>query len=409
MALSFFGVIDNFPMPELLKHWDANWYSSIAFGGYNYIPGDYSNVVFFPLFPYLWRYSFIGPLGISLLNGLFTLTGLFFIQKTIKFSFVELLLFLSIPSLFFCYVPFSEGLFFLCGSLIVYGLKNNFRIALLGVCLACLTRSSSFVFIPAFIILFVLNFRGSSVREELKKLALLMSVALAATFMAQLLIFFETGEFFAMFKVQEIWNRTLSVPQLPFTTWGGAKLLWLDGLALLVGVMTTLLLIVFLFRKFMQTSKTVPSHYLFSVAYLCLVSIVAILFSGLDDTGVTTLMSLNRYVFATPFFTVLLAHNYRHQGLTKKSVRLFFVSAIIALFLLGICGEIPYLYVYFSYYFSLITSSLLYFLLMLSYASLYLLFQHKMLRSFIFSGLYLINLLLQIILFTNYLSGNWVG
>jgi len=94
-----------------IASYDAGWYKDIAVNGYSIKESNQSNVAFFPLFPMLWRLSNTSNIGISLINLSIFLFSIFLIWRSYQLKVIELLLCLSIPSLFFCWVPFSEALF----------------------------------------------------------------------------------------------------------------------------------------------------------------------------------------------------------------------------------------------------------------------------------------------------------
>ncbi|HSG15968.1 MAG TPA: mannosyltransferase family protein, partial [Anaerolineae bacterium] len=50
----------NRPWIDMWARWDSGWYLNIVTRGYDYVPGQQSNVVFFPLYPYLIRLFSIG-------------------------------------------------------------------------------------------------------------------------------------------------------------------------------------------------------------------------------------------------------------------------------------------------------------------------------------------------------------
>jgi len=102
--------------------WDGYHYTNIKNDGYSYNPARQSNVAFFPGFPYLWKYSGLNAFGISLINLLLFLTGLFFLVREFAIRQRDALLFLSLPSLFFMFVPYSEALFFAASSILLIGL-----------------------------------------------------------------------------------------------------------------------------------------------------------------------------------------------------------------------------------------------------------------------------------------------
>ncbi|RZK47761.1 MAG: hypothetical protein EOO59_17460, partial [Hymenobacter sp.] len=156
-AFYCFGVISYLPAEHTLRNWDVLWYEQIKNEGYVDIPGHISNVAFFPLFPYLWRWSGLGLLGISLANaGLFLAVAAWLARQLQLPARLQLLL-LSTPVLLFMIVPYSEALFFAWTALLVVGLRQR-RLSwwLLGLLGCSLTRAASTLFVPVLLLLVVL-------------------------------------------------------------------------------------------------------------------------------------------------------------------------------------------------------------------------------------------------------------
>lgn len=125
-----------------------------------------------------------------------------------------------------------------------------------------------------------------------------------------------TGVWFAYFKTQSHFlNRTLQWPELPFTTWDGLRLLWLDGFALFTGLLAAAILCALLLRRHRKT-KDPDQATIFSLCYLALALLSVIFFNGKDVRGGTSLMGANRYLLATPYFTVLLFSLHTRLNLT---------------------------------------------------------------------------------------------
>ena len=81
--LYYFNIIKLIPSNETLQNWDADWFHSIKSSGYLLINGERSNVAFFPLFSYLWRFSYLNATGISILNiGILILSLAILFHKT---------------------------------------------------------------------------------------------------------------------------------------------------------------------------------------------------------------------------------------------------------------------------------------------------------------------------------------
>jgi hypothetical protein len=406
IIFSFLGFVQGYPTNGGLHQWDVGWYESIKDSGYSFQPGEQSNVAFFPLFPLLWRLFPLSHLGISLINLLLFAGGVFLLYRTYHLDAQKTLLIFSIPSVFFCYVPYSEALFFLAGSLILYGLRKNNWIAVLGVVMACLARSASLLFIPILLFAKLYQFRPGRDHKRLwRETLMLILSALISTLLAQYIQYLDTGVFFTLFQAQESWDRFLKYPTLYFTTIGESRLIWLDGLGLLVGVTSAVAALILIAKKFGNIQKRIAADYLFSIGYLALVALVTVLYSGLGAHGGTTLHSLNRFVFATPFFMVFLIVLLKRNWLNTRHIILFGVISTLTWFLFGGFGHLPDLDHFALPYFK----TKIYFLIASLYAFLFLMLSNKQYSNHIWSGLYLLNVILQIYLFHAFMHGTWIG
>ena len=400
--LTFFGFIKFYPDNIGLINFDVGWYKNIVENGYTYIEGEQSNIAFYPLFPYLWKLLSVNAIFMGIINFLIYLLGLIVLQRTYNFSIASFLLFLSIPSNIFYYMPYSEALFFLSGALMLYGFKNSKQITILGIFLACLCRSVSLIFLPIFLVMLIYNnlyIKNKNYSTYLKY----MLTTVVATLLVQLIQYFDTSLFFGLFKTHSAWGRSLSLPRFPFTTWDNARLLWLDGLALFVGSIALYLCFIFLIRKVKRKKSHLSLGILFTVGYLTLITVSNVIYAPIDELGGTSLISLNRYVFATPFFIALLSYFFRSNLLSFKNTIAIIVIILTAFYLFF--GDINNLD-------SILlnrTASIIYYIAMGIYAFVFFISTKNKIRKRIVSGIYIFNLLLQHVLLNYYFNNIWVG
>ena len=132
--------------------WDANWYMSIAAGGYEWVPGDQSNVAFFPLYPLAVRLFGMALGGHYLLAGLLLSSaclagGLFFLHRLVREDFGEeiarrsVLLLAIFPTSVFFTSLYTESLFLMTSLAAFYyaRMERWGRVGIWGL-LASLTR-----------------------------------------------------------------------------------------------------------------------------------------------------------------------------------------------------------------------------------------------------------------------------
>lgn len=391
-----------FPEEEKLMRWDAGWYASIVKNGYQYQPDGQCNLAFFPLFPFVWKWSGLSNSGISLLNFLFFLIGMTIVATLFSFRRRDVLFFAATPSLMFCLVPYSEALFFLSVSLLLAGLDQRNRwLSSAGIILCGLTRSVSILFFAS--IIFLALVETIRYRDEWKKhvqtclmhlTACVVSVGLVAYIQWQ-----HTGRWFYFLKVQQYWDKMWGWPRLPLTTWGGPSLIWLDGTALFIGCMAMMLCVVILWKATRNDSDNFfHPAFIFSCTYLADVTLTTLLYSSGKEQ--TSIYSLNRYVFATSFFVTFLAGLKEHKK--QLGVILMWGGYALVILLSLILGVLPTII-----HHSWVEAAGIAGFIVLSFYYLVSLNEKLFYRYFLI--FYMIHFVLQVRLFDLFLSGRWVG
>jgi hypothetical protein len=121
-------------------NWDAEHYLDIRNKGFSF-----ENTAFFPLFPLLCRTLDVSPMAMSLINLALFLVGFATLSAAFCFAVRQQLLALSVPTLVFMGLPYSEAVFFGAGVLILLGWQRQSLLLLaLGLLLSSLTRSAAF-------------------------------------------------------------------------------------------------------------------------------------------------------------------------------------------------------------------------------------------------------------------------
>lgn len=316
LALFFFLRNNN---PELLNseyllRWDARHYFDIKEIGYN----DY-RVAFFPLFPLFWKLSNLNNIGISIFNGLLFLLSISFVFYRLKYTIKETLLYTSIPSFCFMFVPYTESFFFLFSSLVLIGLKEKkYSFLYLGLFFAGLSRPTISIFLPSLIAL-LLYIDKKEIRYYI--------ISVITTLIAILIVFsiqyIETREFLSFFNAQKLfWKNELQIPRLPFTTWEGHKILLLDSSALVFSIISGIFVVFFLIKKILYNQNDIDNHLLFSLLYVFGAGMIVLLYRG------GSLYSLNRFVYASIFIipTIYFITNFFYQNyFTLKGVIILFI------------------------------------------------------------------------------------
>jgi len=403
ITLNLTGLANQIPNNSNLLNWDASWYNSINQDGYIFDESVQSNTGFFPLFPMLWRLFQFSPVGVSIFNVFLYAIGATVMTLALQRTWKDLIVLIGLPSLFFFYIPYSEALFYLMGSLLLVGLykerKYLFYISLL---LSCMIRPVFFFFIPALIMLFLLK-RNSGFNW--KKLLLSILLVVIGTVLSFWIVGYSSGDFFAYTKSQiGNWDHSFSLPGFPLTTWRGYRILWLDGLALfLLGVVG-----LFILKNFKSQLNSISSGKsknslteIFAIIGLVM-SLFYVLFFHLEEDGRTSLMSLNRYVLCSPLLHFLILQKVGRMDFSFGKMTLPILAGLMTIVLFGF----PYIEVVGLSMFNSIPFLLGCLVLWLSYY--FILFKHKSQLLFII-GFYTFNVTLQLYLFQSFLKGNWIG
>ena len=163
------GIVPASLSESTLTHWDALHYTANAIADMRGMNRD-----FFPLFPYTWHLLQASATSIALLNWSVFSIGMALLATAFEARRSELLLLLSVPSLMFMYLPYTEAFFFLFAVLLILGLKEkNLLLTTLGILLCGIVRPTAVVFAPALLATFYFC-------EKEKSKALLKALALAA-------------------------------------------------------------------------------------------------------------------------------------------------------------------------------------------------------------------------------------
>lgn len=400
------GVVKTVPDNLNLIRWDTEWYLEMKKYGYIYKEKAMCSVAFFPLFPFAWYVTNFSAIGISIFNLVVFLIGFCLISTHLKLKPIHTLLFLSTPSLFFCFIPYTEALFFLSSTILLIGLdKDRLTFILVGILFASLSRAAGTVFIPAILFTYLLTTSKETYRRDLEKTVICVLLIMSTTLFVAYIQYLFTNKWFVFLDVQKYWNRNFGIPVLPFTSLTGAKTLWLDGLAFFICVTAGLVGLQAIWKKIFKPETHFQRGYIFSLAYLVLVGLLSVCFSGVWDhrprtKGLgTVLMSLNRFVFATPFFIFFIN---KHLA-DKKNIQLRSLSLIVVIFLLvslslGAYRILPDQPTYLSV--------LLYFSNMLLYVIIYFFSQANKTASLF---VYFINVITMLILLDRHLQNGWVG
>ena len=305
--------------------WDSFWYLDIAKNGYSLKgPEKLSNIVFFPLYPFLIRIFSIFTNGNLILTGwilssLFLLLSLLYFFKLVKEfhpeinPYLPIVFLLIFPTSFFLNAVYTESLFlFLSLASFYYALKRRFLLANVFGFFGSLTRvSGAILFIPLFWeYLKSLNFKISRL-FNLK--TLYFSLIPLGTISFFLFHYLKFHDFFLFFKVESWWGRMFKFNKDHFLLFSNPAIV-----NLCLDIFFVMFAFVVLYFVFIRLSASYGLYMLFTL--------IIILSTG-------TLMSVGRYIlvlFPIYIFLASIKNQFILFGWTLTSILL--LSMYITLF-----------------------------------------------------------------------------
>ncbi|RZL12224.1 MAG: hypothetical protein EOO62_11520 [Hymenobacter sp.] len=402
------------PLPTGLIRWDAVWYNTIRDHGYVFDATHINNTAFFPLFPLFWRLTHLGAIGISIVNLLIGAGSLYLLWRGLRLRLEVVVLFAAFPSTLFLYLPYTEALFFFFSSLVVLGVarRREQPLGLLaGLLGGAITRVAAFFYLPALVVLEGVEWLATpgTFSERFRRLFGYGLVTGAGLASVVAYVWYQTGVWFAFNKSQLLWDHHFRLlPHLPFiSTTENDGSLWLDGLAVLVGVVA-IAWVLWVLVGVVRGTQPVPDRLLlFSAAYLA-ANVVQTVFNAPVEQGHSSLMSLSRYVFCTPFFLVVLDRLVPRQPVAWRTMALALGAIVLTAALVGTfttkqfdiewpTSKIPFLW-------GPVAGSA-YALFMLAYGFLWLQTGTRWGRALV----YVSSFALQIFFLYTYAVGHWVG
>jgi len=327
-ALHIAGVFSFYPNAQSLVGWDAAWYKSIAEDGYLYWGGTQCNSGFFILFPFLWRVLHLGVWGVCVLNVVLFAAGFGIMVNLFKPGKMQQWLWLTVPPLYFAFVPYTEAVSFLLVSICLYGIVHNRKPHIMvSLFLLSLTRVSVTFLAPALVVMELVATERQHWRAALKKsLWLYLLPAFAGLALFVWYQYHVTGKWFLYFMLQaEYWGHKFSWPSFPFISSYQSRTILLSGFATVCGVAAACYLL-YVFMGWLRGNRVQAYKPLvLSLGYLTATLLLTLFFNP-KAGGRTIIVGITRYTMCTPFFFILL--QYFTQSVAYKKV--YFLYAFVA-------------------------------------------------------------------------------
>ena len=208
-------------IPSYLQYWarwDSGWYLSIAEKGYHWTaPGEWSSVVFFPLYPQLIRlFSFVTDnqyaLAGVIVSSLCTLATCFYLYYLVKLEIGQrtalrsVLYMLIFPTSIFLASIYSESLFLLTVVASFYHARRGqwYAASIWGM-LASLTRPSGIIMLGILLVEYFEQRRFNILKIKASSLNLLLIPGGLGIYMYYLYYKFDNPYLFAF--AQDAWGR----------------------------------------------------------------------------------------------------------------------------------------------------------------------------------------------------------
>lgn len=354
------GIFSFAPVSNTVLGWDATWYKSIAEDGYLYWGGTQCNSGFFLFFPLLWRWLHLGIWGVCVMNVLLFAAGFTIITQLLKPDKMQRWLWLTLPPIYFAFVPYTEAVSFLLGAICMYGIQHDKKWAvIISLFLLSLTRVSVTFLAPALLVMELMAAERKDWWKALKKslwLYLLPSLAGLALF-----VWYQykvTGIWFLYFKLQaEYWGHKFAWPSLPFVTTNNSRTIVLTAFATICCTVAFMYML-YLFIKWIGANGVQKNKLLIlSMGYLSATLLLTFFFNP-KPAEQTVIVGITRYAMCTPFFLPFLQHFTNNVKYRKVHFLYAFAGANIVLLLLG-----SYIHLRVFLYFNISTVALLLYML----------------------------------------------
>jgi len=392
--------------------WDGAHFFFLKTNMYNVKKAGGEQVfAFFPLFPIIWKISFLPPVGILFLNFLMFSIGLFLLSgfDETKNKLLNFMLGLLLPGVVIFLMPYSEATFFLTISIAFWGLfRNKYWVYFVGMTLAATTRNASTVIVMALVCTEIfLFFEHRSIKKTLKSFVLKTTPLIVGLFIVSFIqLYYGSEIIFKFYSVLQDWEQhEFGIPH-NLNDWSQESFSVHIGIISLVLIPILAYIIVNFWNSLksskseIQESQNIKSetvNYLTILSGFYLLGVAAIVFFYQDSC----LHGLMRYTICTPFFYLFLFCLFPKikdmSWFTKTFV--YFVLFLNGIFALG---QLSY-----SSYWNF--SDLGYFILGgIALLWLYQEYHKHLVYRLLFLGAAGLSLVWTSYLFNVYLSGGWI-
>jgi hypothetical protein len=336
-CLCIAGVFEYVPNAQTLTNWDAAWYQSIAEKGYVYWTWGGCNLGFYPFFSLLWRWLHLGIWEVVAMNTVLFAAGFTIVSGLLKANTKQQLLFLSLPPVYFAFIPYTEALSFLLVAGCLYGVvhKKSVWVVLCLFALSLTRVSAIYVAVALLLMELVCNSNERWVASLRKSLLLYLLPVAAGLALFICYQYHVTGIWFVYFQQQStFWGHTFSWPRFPFTNIEGGNTIVLSALATVFCVAALLYALYTGWRWLRYNIRQQDRLWVLSLAYLSGILLLTMFFNPQWGRS-THAMGIHRYAMCTPFFFMFLQQFSARIAFRSKHCIAAFVLCNLVLVLFG--------------------------------------------------------------------------
>jgi len=332
-------------------NWDGSHYKNIKDNYYDSGKGD-KNYAFFPLFPLLWKISFISDIYIGLFNYLLfgisivILSSIFLNKKGLSLTdrLFVFTLSLILPTIAIYYLPYAEALYTLTFVIALWGLvKNKYWVYFIFILLFSMTRPTIMVFVISIVMLDLFYFlKHRNVVHFVKELVMKLLPVAIGVGIVFFMYYLNSGSFTKYFEtVYKYWPSHFSIPE-KISDWS-VESYGMNVFTIFFIIFPTLGLFIYNAIKFFKSEKPVAPPSIFngninfikkyflnnSIIHFWGVFLCVVFYQGGSLNG------LSRYVFVSPFFYTFLYIFYNDlREINWKRLLLVFLPALAGSLLL---------------------------------------------------------------------------
>ncbi len=285
----------NFQWVKFLQ-FDAVHYYKIVHIGYNH-----KRSAFFPLFPWIWK-TLNGYISIGILmNTLIFSITFAIVNQIFQWNYWQKVLFLSIPSSIFYFLPYSESLFALISVFLLYAIiqKKDWGI-IFSFLLISFSRPAFIILLPSLAIYLI--FESFTIQRKIKIFSLSSFMSILALWLVNEYQYSQSQISWGFYTAQQtFWDNHWRIPRFPLSSYGDIHIFRIDLFCFVIGISCGFLLIINLFKKIKKQSS-IEKHLIFIYAYLAGICLLVFLTRG------GSLFSLNRFVLTTVYGGIFIIH-----------------------------------------------------------------------------------------------------